>query len=566
MSERKIIYDILTRIYGPEEADMAFNKLKPLLYGFSARPSERKTFFSHDDVVLITYGDSLNMTGRLPLSVLNEFARDCLQKSISGILILPFFPYSSDDGFSVIDFKKVNSKLGNWEDIRRLGRTFELMFDLVLNHISAKSDWFQNYLNQEKGFESLAIEVCDNDDMSCVIRPRTTPLLTAFSKTGGQPVMVCTTFSADQVDLNFKSLDVLEKIVDVLLFYVQQGAKMIRLDAIAYLWKEPGTCCIHLGQTHDVVKLFRAILDLVAPDTVIITETNVPHEENTSYLGDGRDEAQMVYNFTLPPLLLYSLLKEDATVFCQWAQSLDLPSEHTTFFNFTASHDGIGVRPLEGILPEEEIQILAQHVRDSGGRVSSKSNPDGTESPYELNITYIDALSSVDDDDATRAARFLASQSIQLVLPGVPGIYVHSLLGSRNWTEGVQQTGRARTINRQPLPIDEVMRQINTPGSLRQRIFSSYTNMLQIRRQQPAFHPNADFEVITGLSPKAVVVKRSSSEQTILAITNVSGEPLRLALPDMRRSDVTDIISECKVTAGTIELEPFQFVWLNISK
>lgn len=563
MPDHTIIREILNRIYGREEGRRAGDQIKSLLEKFSHRTSRRESFFSQDDTILITYGDSLNQSDRPPLETLQEFARKRLQNAFSGIHILPFFPFSSDDGFSVMDFKKVNPRLGSWDDIRQIADVFDLMVDLVLNHISAKSDWFQRYLNQEEGFECLAIEVCDDDDMSCVVRPRTTPLLTKFCKADGKDVHVCTTFSADQVDLNFKSLDVLKKMIDVLLFYVQQGARLIRLDAIAYLWKEPGTCCIHLEQTHDMVKLFRAVLDQVAPEVMIITETNVPHAENISYLGNGRDEAQMVYNFTLPPLLLYTFLKEDPTVFCQWAETLRLPSAHTTFFNFTASHDGIGVRPLEGILPEAEIQFLADHVKRSGGRVSCKSNPDGTESPYELNITYIDALSSPDDDDTVRANRFLASQSIQLALPGVPGVYIHSLLGSRNWLEGVKQTGRARTINRKPLSYETVLEQINSPDHFRHRIFTTYVKMLTIRRQQPAFHPNADFAIITDDSLRVVIIKRFSSEQIIFVLTNISEQPVTLTFPEAADAMLKNLLTGDPNAGGPIHLAPLQFLWLE---
>ena len=289
------------------------------------------------------------------------------------------------------------------------------MFDYVLNHFSSKSKWFESYLEGKEGFREFAIEVDPATDLSRVTRPRSLPLLSEYKKKDGQRVHLWTTFSSDQIDFNFKSLDVLEKMIEVLLYYVQQGATILRLDAVAYLWKEIGTNCIHLPQVHDMVKLFRSILDVVAPEVVIITETNVPHAENISYFGDGRDEAQMVYNFTLPPLLFYSFVKEVTSILSRWARGLHLASEHNTFFNFTASHDGIGVRPLEGILPPGELTALIDIVTANGGRVSYKKNPDGTESPYELNITYVDAILA--DKNATQADKFLASQAIQYVLP-----------------------------------------------------------------------------------------------------------------------------------------------------
>ena len=269
-----------------------------------------------------------------------------------------------------------------------------------------------------------------------------------------------TTFSADQIDFNFaKSGCAIQngRGPPVLRSSTEQPL-ILRQDAIAYLWKEIGTNCIHLDQVHDMVKLFRAVLDLVAPDVIIITETNVPHNENVSYLGDGRDEAQMVYNFTLPPLLFYSFVKEDATILSQWAKGLSLESESNTFFNFAASHDGIGVRPLEGILDAKELDELVEIVKANGGQVSYKQNPDGSESPYELNISYVDAILA--DKSSTRADKFLASQSIQYALPGVPATYIHSLLGSRNWVDGVKKTGRARTINREKLQVEKLISEL----------------------------------------------------------------------------------------------------------
>ena len=342
---------------------------------------------------------------------------------------------------------------------------------------------------------------------------------------------------------------------------MQQGATILRLDAIAYLWKEIGTNCIHLRQVHDMVKLFRSILDVVAPDVVIITETNVPHAENISYFGNGRDEAQMVYNFTLPPLLFYSFVKEDTTELSRWAQGLHLASSHNAFFNFTASHDGIGVRPLEGILPPEELEELVEIVKANGGQVSYKQNPDGTDSPYELNITYVDAILA--DKTSTRAHKFLASQAIQYVLPGVPATYIHSLLGSRNWTEGVGQTGRARTVNREKLQIEEVIKELKDPESFRSRVFYPYIDLIKTRKKQPAFHPNAAFEIIE-IDPRIFAIKRSAADQTVYALTNISAAEISLTLSEKELPGrMTDLITGEILNTDLFTLEPYQYVWLT---
>ena len=401
------IQELLSEIYGPQTGQAAFERIQPLIENFPVQKRNKPAFFSQEDIVLITYGDSLKKAGQAPLATLHEFASNYLKEAISTIHFLPFFPYSSDDGFSVMDFFAIDPDLGSWENVGRISHDFQLMLDYVVNHFSAESQWFADYLADKKGFEDFDIEVDPSIDLSRVTRPRSLPLLSEYRKQDGRRVHLWTTFSADQIDFNFRSLNVLAKMIEVLLFYVQQGATILRQDAIAYLWKKIGTACIHLPQTHAMVKLFRAILDMVAPDVMILTETNVPHAENISYFGDGRDEAQMVYNFPLPPLLFFTFVKEDATVLSDWAKGLHLKSPDTTFFNFTASHDGIGVRPLEGILPPSEIDALVEIVKTSEGRISYKRNPDGSDSPYELNITYVDAILA--DKNSTRA-EFLSAK------------------------------------------------------------------------------------------------------------------------------------------------------------
>jgi sucrose phosphorylase len=552
---------VLIKIYGEQNAALALERIAPIIQKYGANKRKKTSYFSQEDVVLITYGDSLKKDGEAPLATLHAFANQYLKGAISNIHFLPFFPYSSDDGFSVMDFLEIDPALGTWQEVAAIGQDFELMFDYVVNRFSSKGQWFQNYLADQKGFEEFAIEVDPATDLSMVTRPRSLPLLSEYKKNDGQTVHIWTTFSADQIDFNFKSLDVLAKMIDVLLFYADQGATILRLDAIAYLWKEIGTNCIHLPQTHEMVKLFRAALDQVAPDVIILTETNVPHTENISYFGDGRDEAQMVYNFTLPPLLFYSFVTEDATILSEWAKGLHLASTDNTFFNFTASHDGIGVRPLEGILEPSEIEKLIEIVKSNDGQVSYKRNPDGTDSPYELNITYVDAI--LGDTSSTLADKFLASQSIQYALPGVPATYIHSLLGSRNWVEGVQETGRARTVNREKLQVEKLISELNNPESFRARVFFPYLNLIKIRKKQSAFHPNAGFEILD-TAPKVFGIKRYSQDQTIVALTNISSQSVSVSLPaGAANGPMVDLVTGEGIDTTAIQLNPYQYLWLE---
>ena len=367
----------LAELYG-DQADACLARLLTLVSHHPSPGPRHTADWDQRDVLLVCYGDQVQAPGRPHLQTLLDFltAYD-LPRSLRQVHLLPFFPSSSDDGFAVIDYRAVEPELGTWNDISELGRHFELMFDLVINHVSVSSLWFQNYVKGEPPYDRFFLEVDPGADLSRVVRPRSSPLLTSVPTDRGVR-HVWMTFSADQVDLDYHNPDVLLEMIGVLLLYLQRGARLIRLDAIAYLWKELGTSCIHLRPTHVVVKLLRDLVDAVAPGTLLITETNVPHAENVSYFGDG-DEAHLVYQFSLPPLLLEAFVSEDATVLCDWLERLEPARPGTTYLNFTASHDGIGVRPLEGLLPGERIARLVDAVRQRGGLVSTRRLANGEE-------------------------------------------------------------------------------------------------------------------------------------------------------------------------------------------
>ena len=484
------------------------------------------------DALLVTYGDQVRKPGEPPLRTMAAFAQKHLPEVVSGIHILPFYPASSDDGFSVMDYFAVDPALGSWRDMSENGRLFDLMFDAVFNHVSAQGDWFQRFLRDDPAYRDFFITVEDSPDLSQVVRPRALPLLTEFQTAAG-PKKVWTTFSSDQVDLNARNPEVLLALLDALLFYVAHGAKFIRLDAIAYLWKEPGTPCIHLRQTHRIIQLMRAALDEVAPRVMLITETNVPHTDNISYFGDGTNEAQLVYNFALPPLVLHAITTGNTAKLTRWAASLEFPSNEVTFFNFLASHDGIGINPARGILSEAEINALVERAQAHGGLVSYKHNPDGSKSPYELNINYFDALSNpaAREPIETQVDRFIVAQAIMLSLRGVPGIYFHSLFGSRGDRAGAETSGIPRRINRQKLSGDEVERDLSRPDSLRSRVFLRYKTLLSQRGAGSAFHPCGQQEVIDCGEHVFAVLRVSPDEtQQVLCLHNVTSKEVRAAI------------------------------------
>ena len=493
------------------------------------RPSRAALPLTERDAMLITYADQVVEPGAAPLRTLASVLRAHTAGAITGVHLLPFFPSSSDDGFAVIDYRSVDRSIGTWDDIGALGRAFNLMVDGVFNHVSAQSDWFRGFLRDEPAHRDWFIVVEDDPDLSQVVRPRTLPLLTTFETAAG-PKQVWTTFGPDQIDNNVKNPDVLLALLDALLFYVERGARFIRLDAIAYLWKEIGTSCIHLPQTHRVIQLMRAVLDVIAPDVMLITETNVAHRDNVSYFGDGTNEAQLVYNFALPPLVLHSLVTGNAHALSGWAASLSVPSPRVAFLNFLASHDGIGVMPAAGILTPTEIDNLVALAQRRGGFVSYRRNHDGTMSPYELNINYLDALSDPSDaSEQVQIDRLVTAHAIMLAVPGLPAIYFHSLVGSRGDRAGAEASGMPRRVNRQRLILADLERDLHDSTSRRSQVLGRLLALLDQRRTNPAFRPTGRAEVMH-LDPRVFALQRFSTDRNHEAVCLHNVSPDRVAV------------------------------------
>ena len=568
----------LIALYGPSVGEETFERLRLVLNGYQSSPAlprEGHALLSERDSILITYADQLSEPHVFPLRTLTGFCEGHLSGLVSCIHILPFYPYSSDDGFSVMDYREVNPEFGHWGHISHLGRSFRLMFDAVVNHASVQHEWFQAFLKDDPRYREYFVVVDGNPDLSQVVRPRALPLLTTFDTPSGRR-QVWTTFSADQVDLNFQNPDVLLEVIDTLLFYVSQGAQLIRLDAIAYLWKEIGTSCIHLPQTHRIIRLFRAMLDVVAPYVLLITETNVPHEDNISYFGNGNDEADMVYNFALPPLVLHTLHTGNSRALSKWAAGLSLPSNQTTFFNFLASHDGIGVNPARGILSDDQIDTLIQRVIQHGGLVSYK-DVGGVQIPYELNINYFDALSDPQSEEplSTQVDRFMSAQAIMLALAGVPGIYFHSLFGSRSWREGVNLTGRNRTINRQKFEFPAFEQELTDESSLRHQVFQRYAELLRARASSSAFHPHGSQEVLgQGKAVFALLRFSPDGSKRVLCLHNISDQPQRVRIESKEIfglfvGGLIDLITAQRMDDllnDIVVLQPYQSLWLRIKE
>lgn len=533
-----------------------------------ATPRPHSNHWSERDALLITYGDSLLAPEEKPLHTLKRFLDQHAAGVLSGVHILPFYPWTSDDGFSVLDYSSVNEALGSWEDIGAIAADFDLMADLVINHCSSRSPWFENFLREEEPGRDYFFTVPPDTDLSAVVRPRTSPLLREVETARGTRHVWCT-FSHDQVDLDFRNPQVLLQFVGILRLYLERGVRIFRLDAIAFLWKIPGTSCLNLEQTHEVVRLLRTLLEHAREDAVLITETNIPNRENLSYFGNA-NEAHCVYNFSLPPLLLNTLLTGDCTYLRQWLMSMPPAQNGTTYFNFIASHDGIGLRPAEGLLSDGELATLITALEAFGGRVSWRALEGDERRPYEVNIALYDALQgTVRGADTWALERFVCAHAIMFALEGIPGVYIHSLLGTRNDYQRVEHTDHSRAINRHQWSLAALEAELADHDSGHHQVLARLQALLRLRGSQSAFHPNAtQFTLQLGTSLFGFWRQSIDRRQSIFCISNITDQPQPLNLLDINLIDDHgwgDLISGERYPSRDMQLllQPYQTVWLS---
>ncbi|MBD5771624.1 alpha-amylase family glycosyl hydrolase [Marinomonas colpomeniae] len=534
-------------------------------------PRPHNNLWDQSDIMLITYADTLRREGEAPLETLHKFVKSKLSDSISAVHLLPFFPYSSDDGFSVMDYTTVNPSSGKWDHVENLAKDFKVMGDLVINHCSSRSMWFENYKAGVHPGADFFYEADPNADLSAVVRPRTSPLLREVQTKNGVKHVWCT-FSHDQVDLNFENPAVLLEFLGIIRLYLEKGIRWFRLDAVAFLWKVPGTNSINLPQTHEMIRLLRLMIEHYAPESVIITETNIPNQENLTYFGNA-NEAHLIYNFSLPPLLINSLVTGNFSHLKKWLMSMPPAQQGTTYLNFLASHDGIGLRPTEGLLSEWELETLINTMKRFGGKLSARTTPQGESKPYEINISLWNALSgsAQQGPDQWQFARFLCAAGVMMALEGVPAFYIHSLFGTENDLERVDNTGHYRSINRHIWDMEDLDHALNTPTH-HQKVFQSISGLTKIRRAQPAFHPNAT-QYVLHMGDNLFAFWRQSIDrrQSLFAVYNMTDQPQSFNLSELNliaTDDWIDLVTEqiYEDHLGKVILMPYQFVWLANKK
>lgn len=559
----------LNVIYPAAKSDYADRLMAAMHYQeplHAPEPFENR--WNENDVLMITYGDSISRTHEKPLHTLRYFLHRHFKETVNSVHILPFFPYSSDDGFSVINYRQVNDTLGEWSDIEEVAAEFRLMSDLVINHCSSRSEWFEQFKRNEDPGKNYFVTEDPSIDLSEVIRPRTNPLLREVETLNGTRHVWCT-FSHDQVDLNFANPDVLVEFAAIIAFYLDRGIKIFRLDAIAFVWKRIGTNCLNLTETHEIVRLLRTLIEHRDPNALIITETNIPNRENLAYFGNG-NEAHIIYNFALPPLLLHGMLSGSNHYLNNWLMSMPPAQDGTTYLNFIASHDGIGLRPIEGILTDEEVGQIMSTMEQFGGRISWRNLNHKETKPYEINISLFSAMKGTfAGEDGYQIERFICAHTIMAALEGIPAFYIHSLLATPNDLERVENTGNNRSINRHIWDADELEALLMDENSNHTRVLSRITKMLTIRRQQPAFHPNAtQYTLHLGEGLFAFWRQSRRRDQSIFCVHNISCEPQSICLGDLNLIDTQswrDLFTGnyYQDIRGTVALAPYQSLWLT---
>jgi sucrose phosphorylase len=564
---------LIQQIYPASDSDKIADEVIAAFWPDGSKQRKRGRTPSNDlwterDAILITYGNSIIDGTYKPLDLLHDFLLRRMKNVVNGVHILPFFPYTSDDGFAVSDFRAVNPQLGDWPDINRISEDFDLMSDLVLNHVSSQGHWFNSYRQGQEPYDKYFFEGSPDDDLNDVVRPRTTPLLQEVETVNG-PRHVWCTFSHDQIDLDFRNPEVLLEFLRIIRLHVDNGVQIIRLDAVAFLWKEAGTSSIHLPQTHAIIKLMRLLCDFASEKIILLTETNVPKAENLSYFGQ-HDEAHAIYNFPLPPLILHAVMSGSAHYLRRWQSGMPPAPMGCAYLNFTASHDGIGMRPAEGILPVREQARMINTIKDVGGLVSMRTLPDGGEAPYEINTTYFEATAQTfGGKDDHHFNRFICTQTIPMSLEGIPAFYIHSVLATPNDHAQVAHRGMNRGINRHRWDYPELNALLDDPASMQSRVLAALSDRLRLRAEQPAFHPNAtQFTMPLGDSVFGVWRQSLDRRQSIFALHNVSDQPVALSHLSMNLIEDEnwfDLLSDDAIDMGqeAVKLAPYQCRWIS---
>jgi len=434
---------------------------------------------------LLTYPDSLGAD----LHELGNLLDGPFDGLFHGVHILPPFPSSGDRGFAPLTYQEIDPRFGTWEDIRRIGARHDVMLDVMINHISRQSPEFQDFqrLGRRSRYADLFITLDKiwpdrdpplSDVAQIFLRKPDSPFSTVTIEETGEPERIWTSFGSanwsEQIDLDVTSETTRSLVASWLRFFADQGVRFVRLDAVGYVIKKPGTSCFMVEP--EIYEFLGWITGVAGPLGLVILP-----EVHDRYLTHERLAAHgfWTYDFVLPGLVLDAF---ETGVALPLAEHLRRSPRRQ--FTTLDCHDGIPVRPdLDGILEPAQMLELAERVRRRGGNVNRLLSGDqaGDVDVHQLNCTYYSALGGDD-------ARYVAARAIQLFARGVPQIYYVGLLAGENDTAAVERTGDGRAINRHDYTIGEV------EDALRRPVVRRVFELVRLRNTHPAFAGELDVE------------------------------------------------------------------------
>ena len=562
---RSKLDNIYKIILSKKNIDYFENEIVQIIDHFNKKNPKRKKNISEKTTLVICYGDSVYFEKKKSIRVFQSFFQKKLKNYFNTIHFLPFYPSSSDSGFAVKDHYKVESKLGSWLDIKNVSKSTDIMADMIINHSSARGLWFKNFLKKKEPGKDYFLTVDSKFNTSRVVRPRDHKLLKKI-KIFKKSDYLWRTFSPDQIDLNFRNPSVLIQFIKIMIHLINNGVTIFRLDAIAYLWKENGTKCINLQQTHEIIKLLRIIIGLLNVQATIITETNLPEKENLSYFGKN-DEANWIYNFSLPPLLIHAFLFENSSYLNKWSKKLPTTKNENCYLNFIASHDGIGMRPTEGLLNEKTLNNFLKRLKKNGSKFSYRKVQNKVKKVYEANITVFDALKKSDYDPQGEfyLERYVSAHAIMISFEGIPAIYFNSMFGTSNDEAKFIITGNNRDVNRYRWNLKNISNKLKVNNTKQSIFYNKLCNLLNIRKKQEAFHPNAQ-RINLDFGPKIYGFKRISKDkkQTIICITNLSSKPQKTKI-NIKGKKIKNLLNSNIYIKDKkfLKLKPFETIWLS---
>lgn len=422
--------------------------------------------------MLITYSDSMGSNLKEMEYILDKY----FSKAVKGIHILPFFPSSGDRGFAPMDYHKVDSVFGDWNDIERLAERYFLMFDYMINHISAKSEYYMDFLKHKDSskYRDLFIrykqfwingEPTEEEVNAIYKRKPRAPYVDACFEDGTTEKVWCT-FDNEQIDINCKSDIAKEFIKDNLTVLCSHGAALIRLDAFAYATKKAGTSCFFIEP--DVWELLKECEEIVRPfGAELLPEI---HEHYSMQIKIAQ-ENYFVYDFALPMLMLNAIYYGNTKYLKHWFTIC--PERQFTTLD---THDGIGIVDVKDLLPDHELERTKEDIFKYGANVKKVYNTSAYSNLdiYQVNCSYYSALG--DDDDS-----YLLARAVQFFAPGIPQVYYVGLFAGKNDLELLEKTKVGRNINRHYYTLEEIEQEVKRP------VVAKLIQLMEFRNTHPAF-------------------------------------------------------------------------------